>query len=514
MEIVGITPLITPLPSKRDVRYRYPDPWFTRVPRNIRKQIASSAGDFYRALPHQASYYKSIKKMDVGRDVGYKAHPYWRLAKEYVNGIYYNQFTQYTRKLTTEEIYADMNLSKSPGLPWTKLGFRTKMDCVNSNLYLEHRLRHFDERVPVWTAVGKVEWLHISDLVEDKIRTFIIPPIDFLEDQKRFYQCQNRAMKMFHWSSYGFNPYSGGVNRLAQRLLRNPIFMTYDVRGWDRVLQVMRTVYSMRNTYLPPEDEDWWSWVTEHSVRAYILLANGLLIRREVGNNSGSNNTTTDNILAHTFILAFVMFLLYDGDEKMVDQVIACLFGDDDVGSLPYTDKNVEEVLTEGFKLFKMELDPIRVATSLEGLEFLGFKFHRIPQGWIPVYNYERICASFAFVYEKLPSESAYISKAWSLCVMSAGNGRDAFAPLCDAVNWILSECRGSSDPVIKSYLEVGAPTYDECISFFLGFETSPLTQYFASEALTMVDGRYKEFLDEQPTAQNDCASVLFGRIV
>jgi hypothetical protein len=412
--------------------------------------------------------------MDFGRDKRYKKHPYWEKAYDFILDTYLANFRENSRIYTSEEIWMDIDVSKSPGVPWTRYGFRTKLETLLSEEYYQYRqVKRYKLKPPVWSVVGKVEWLEGDLLDEGKCRTFIIPPLDLLEGQKRLYSGQNKAMKMFHWSAYGFNPYQGGVDRLAERLLVNPIFITYDVKSWDRILQVMREAYRLRNGFLPDCYEKEFRFVTENTVAAYMILANGLVVKRSVGNCSGSNNTTTDNILCHSFILAFTLLVLYDGDVELVEKVVAALFGDDDVASLPHTDKDVEQVFRECFRVFHMELDPVKVSNSLEGMEFLGFRFKRTRLGWIPEYNASRLIAAFCYQIEKPADEAASLSKAWSLLVMSAGCERRVFDTLADCVGEYLLMFRDSVDPVIRSYVEAGTPTFEDCMDFYLGRESA-----------------------------------------
>jgi hypothetical protein len=479
LEYVGTCARVKPLPPRRDKRYRQVDVLLLTAPHNLSKAVRKMSGEYYRCIPDVVSYYKSIKKMDFPPCREYKQHHYWRVAKDYIRNAWHLPFTHHTRVWEVEEIYEDMDLSKSPGEPWTSNGFRTKKATLESPVYLDYVMTPFWEREhPLWSAVGKVEWLHADDLDDDKCRTFIIPPVHFLADQKRFYGSQNLAFKMHHWSAYGFNPYHGGTNRLAKRLLKHRTFLTYDVKGWDRLLPLLKTGYSIRNSYLSDEHYLHYHYVTKHTCRAYILLANGMIIRRLIGNNSGSNNTTTDNILCHSLILCFALLVLFDGNLDLVDSVIAALFGDDDVCGLPDTDKDIEKVFRECFALFGLQLDPVVVTTNLEECEFLGFYFMRCGTSWIPAYKKEKIAASFAYEYERAPSDAARISKAWTLMVMSASH-EDLFDILSQIVRGYLADWMDSDDPTIKCYCDMGVPTRRECLDFFLGLEACYIDQFF-----------------------------------
>jgi len=167
--------------------------------------------------------------------------------------------------------------------------------------------------------------------------------------------------------------------------------------------------------------------------------------------------------------------VLYEGDLEMVRRVVAYLFGDDDVMKLPgFTmadAKRVEQIFVDCFRSFGMEFDPFQITDTLEGVEFLGFKFHLHEMGWIPQYNAERLLASFCYTIQKRIDNSSSLSKAWTLCVMAAGGDRNTFDLMSTAVQHFLLSLRDENDPTILAFCAVGAPVYEDCIRFFLGYE-------------------------------------------
>jgi hypothetical protein len=424
--------------------------------------------------------------MDAPRSVGFKTHPLWKQAKEFVLNEYGALFNQYTRVRTADEILSALTLDTAAGQPWQMLGLKKKKDCLNSNGFLQYLFEPPEmHKPPVWKVSPKTEWYPAEKLDADKVRTFIVPPFHLLYYQKALYETQNMAMKEFHWSAYGFNPYQGGVDRMAKRLLLNKIFMFYDVVGWDRVLPCLPTVYSLRNRFHQFDETAWRisQWVSENTMHTYLLQPDGRIFRKDIGNNSGSGNTTSDNILSHTYILALTLLELYDGDEDKVQKACASLFGDDNIMSIPEPgeDKDIKEVFTRIYGLFGLTFDPFCIQNTLEGCEFLGFTFHETPEGWIPRYNAERLLAAFCYTIEKKYQPSVSISRAWALTIMSAGCEGSVFETMSEALHQEMEFLRGSEDPIVKSYVELGVPTYEQVLAFYLGRETGSvkLADYF-----------------------------------
>lgn len=477
MEVIGKVNIIKPLPRERNNRYRFEDHLFQRLGENTQAELRAIAGPYYRVIGTTTSVEKSIKKMDKARVVEFKKSPYWKQAKDVVFRQYRSLFAQNTRQQTLDEVIANMQMGTAAGQPWQFLGLKKKRDCWMNERFLDYICEDpTGRKAPVWSVSPKTEKYHAVDLDNDKVRTFIIPPLHLLIWQKILYDTQNKAMKEFWWSAYGFNPYQGGVNKYASYLNRHKKFIYYDVSGWDRQLPIMPTVYQIRN-YHSDAPEFIKCWVTEQTIYSTLLLTDGTLVLKKIGNNSGSGNTTNDNILAHCLILATVLLDLFDGDEDAVLDTVAYLFGDDNAMSLTYNGpRNLEDVFRKGYRQFGLELDPFVVQETLEGVEFLGFKFHNLGDAWIPVYPQDKLVSSFSYTIEKKDSNSVSLSRAWILTVMAAGGDRRVFDLMTRAVDQMIYLLQDDQDPVVRAFCEMGAPSYEDVINFYLGRESmSPM---------------------------------------
>jgi hypothetical protein len=417
----------------------------------------------------------------------YSKTPYWRAAKSMVYDTYGDLFERFSSVTSNDEVILRLNLAASGGVPWTRYGLISKRDCLNDaqfRKYLHELYANPSISKPVWRVSGKIEWYPAEKLDANKVRTFIVPPFHLLWYQVKLYLGQNNSMKMFHWSAYGFNPYMGGTHNLAQRLLINKIFLFYDAVGWDRVLPVLKTVYKLRNNFGPP-CEGIREWVTQNTVESFLLMAGGEIVKKEVGNNSGSGNTTNDNILAHDLIADYSLLHLFGGDSDKVESCEAALFGDDNAMSIPdpgmsYDD--VEKVFREAFSHFGMELDPFHIQDTLEGVEFLGFKFHLHEGFWIPQYNQARLISSFCYDYESKLTDAKSISKSWTLTVMAAGGDRDIFEFMSRTVQHYCDLLVDSTCPTVQAFVMLGAPQYLESVRFLSGVECGPIITLFDFE--------------------------------
>lgn len=481
---------------KKEDNYRFIDSVSHRFPEVMAADLAARSGDFYRVRGDTPSVEMSIKKMDKPRSVLFKEDPLWLVAKELFHKLYTPLFAQ-TRALSLDEIYADVAWTKAAGLPWKMLGFSSKDDCFRSEWVMDfvHNIKWILQNIPLWRIVDKTEWLSLEDIMRGKVRTFIIPPFHLFYWCKMMFGSQNEAVKRGFWSAYGFNPYAGGVDAMARRLLKFRTKLTYDVKGWDRVLPILRTIYSFRLRFI----EDGWLavavWCARNCCESYLVHPNGTVFFKKMGNNSGSVGTTPDNIMGHVLILLFTLLHLYGGDQHKVLAAIAFLFGDDAVMSLPDPPDGVDIELTfrHCFGCFGLELDPFCLTETLEGQTFLGFTFHYNEEYkvWVPRYNKDRLFASFYYSIER-QQEFMQLSRMWSLMVMSAGNGREIFDVFRHAVKYALKTSK-DDHPTSLALQAMGVPTYHDCMVFFAGLEgNSSIMEKFPILHVLMEDGGIK----------------------
>jgi hypothetical protein len=344
------------------------------------------------------------------------------------------------------------------------------MDWVVSEQVLESK--------PVWSIAPKTEWYPAEKIDDDKVRTVIIPPFHLFFWQSVLYKEQHEALKEFWWSAYGFNPYQGGVSRLVQSLTANGanVFGVWDVKKWDRLLPLLGEIHEFRRTFVSDEFLSFADWATRNTVTSYILTPGGLILWKEIGNNSGSGSTTPDNIIAHMYIIYLLFLKIYDGDTDRARNASAKLFGDDAICSVrtSLTIDQLNQTTREVYGLFGLLLDPLTWQTSVEGLEFLGFTIVQINGEWVPRYSLGRIAASFAYVIETIDSVAS-ITKAWTLMVMTAGCGEKVYERYADAVSWMLYKIGLNlelrDDPVISSYCALGVPSFASVMNFYTGKE-------------------------------------------
>lgn len=473
---VGNTEIYSPQPIEIDHRFRFRESLLDCVPSALRGDLEEKAGEFYRARGSVPSVAISIGKMDQPISKRYKHHPMWRKAKDYV----FRKLATVWEGIglsSTEEVMTTYNFKTSSGIPWSQRGYKTKGDCFKSEEFLDYvSSPSVCDCDPIWRVSPKEEWKDAMDIDNGKVRTFIIPPLHLLHHQKMLFLKQNNAIKRWWWSAYGFNPYSGGVNHMAHRLMtafKKTVFFMYDVKGWDRLMPIMKTVYKLRSQFHEKSETRLYRWVVRNTIASYLNLPNGDVIWKDWGNNSGSGDTTVDNIIAHMLILTMCLLVLSDGSEEFVDLVPAFLYGDDDAGALDeFFSNDVERVFRDVFGLFGLELDPFLVTKDLGEIEFCGFFFKNItPWGWVPQYKVSRLLAAFCFEYERGLTEAERLSKLVTLTYMASATTTGEFEWMRQALGYVLYSLRDDENGTIKAYVNAGVPSLQLCLTFLSGKE-------------------------------------------
>lgn len=435
------------------------------------KLIEGWAGDLVVTKSTFRSLDISVRKMDEKPCYDFLDCPYWEQAKKQLYKDYGPKLILDGQSLTIDETIGSMDMSKAVGFIEGKAGYRKKSQWFAAG----HLGEIFDDdvlaEIPVWKVVGKVETRPRKVYVlEEKQRTFVIEPVVPLFHRKRIYGGQNRALKNFKSSAYGFNPYEGGTDAMARKLIKHKRFWEWDAKKWDRKASWMRTIYDFRNSLLPYDKFK--TWVTNSGIESTLVLPNGDVVWKDWGNNSGSGNTTTDNILGMIVITYLAITILFpDNPEYLEDKWLTFFaFGDDVIGadSLPCTDEQFIYAVEKAFALFGVELEPFIVDHKLHGHTFLGFTFVEIQEGWIPAYNLETIAKSFLYKAHNMREEGE-ITKLISLMLMSAGHGKEIYDTFRSAVVEVVFNTQSE---FVKAIRKSGVPGYYDVIDWYLGYES------------------------------------------
>jgi len=377
----------------------------------------------------------------------------------------------------------------SATLPFSLMGFRKKREVLcEPAFYSEYVQEPFDKPC-LWRASAKYEFLSIREIVEeDKIRTFIIPPLHLLYWQKSFGSGDKKMKEIYPGDiRYGYSFQYGGFDKLIRahgngsfEETMKRLFFEVDVSGWDRLIPLLRQAWEMRKKFLryPKTLEVFIDWVIEQTVRSFVVLPNGDIIRRKCGNNSGSGTTTSDNCIMHQMLTNYLREKLnyYHGISQ--EDLRADIYGDDLLSSIKVDAETedlmlriLKDLLRNMYKEFNLTVkeSAFHIQKGPVGMHFLGATCQVIEDRFVPAYDSERIYSAFVSEIDKHGSDDE-LSKAYALMHLSWYD-EELFENIREFIQKILAE-KEIHGPFIDALRTTGVPYRSRVIQeFWLGVE-------------------------------------------
>lgn len=337
------------------------------------------------------------------------------------------------------------NMETSPSLTWRSKGCKSKRDAF---AHPQFAAEVSDcTHVPLVDYCGKTEFLDIEEILTDgKIRGFFNPPLDFNVKQKILFENQNLSIKSAcdrNWIKYGFVKQYGGFDRLAKSLLKFDMFGESDCTGYDRHIFLMY-VYMRRIRFLKYTILQYGMlcYVFAFILYSFVICPDGVIRMRQTGNDSGRNNTTVDNSMAHIPILFRFCCRLWLASRfrrlPSLDEILTyhsfCVYSDDAFAAhcLSYLDINIDtygRIAVEVYREFGLTLKPKQTLYTLRTVEgrmdprhsFLGSYFYWSEEceTFVPYPRIQKICSSL-FYKEKGLSNDLIIIRTLALMILSA----------------------------------------------------------------------------------------------
>jgi hypothetical protein len=397
--------------------------------------------------------------------------------------------------LTDEETRQHLDLKKGPSIPWKWLGYKTRQDVFNSEVWISNyeNIEFLDMLLPIYESVGKEELAAIEDLFNEKVRTFQTTSAHLLYWQIRLFGKGTENMKNYKWSKYGFNPFYGGTDRWYREInvvdengkLLYTIRLNWDINGYDRKILLHRTAdrrfqnWCKANPNSPHKKIA--KWVTNALKERFLLMHNGDLVIRLRGNDSGSGMTTVNNIEAGFDLMGDLLTFVYNDKheylppkELVLEQLIS-LFGDDNSMTLH---ESFSGILDEGRVKDRLLNQHGLVCKWLIGgverpwadLPFLGFVFSEYKNFFIPKWVLARLIHPILYTPTR-KTTGQYLQQFYSLLVMSFAHG-EVFHYLRDLYLRVLQYFMSNGQADVKMMLGLGVPSVEYVEAFYLGLES------------------------------------------
>jgi len=327
---------------------------------------------------------------------------FWTLAMEYT----YQYLAQYIpiSRPQFKDLY--MDFSTGAGFPWN-LFFPTKGDIPEDMIETDLN----DPYTPYyWNLAMKKEKLPIVKIKENKMRSFMMPSVTYLIRQKKYSQNFNEFLKLVPWSAYGFNWHYKGFHRSMSPFLKFININEYDVRYWDKHFPLKKACVDLRRRFLDltPDEEEEFYRLAQDEIHPKIVLPSGEVIELDVGQCSGSENTTSDNTIAHIMIIMYECIKGYYTKyrsiptlEQILENVYNKIYSDDVVQGYKDEFDFIGDPIQKDaiFKEFGMAIEYMnpekwKVFKGCIGATFLGMTIHDYFGVLVPTYPYHKILNS------------------------------------------------------------------------------------------------------------------------
>jgi hypothetical protein len=471
------------------------------------------AGHYTRSRATRRMYEKSVKKGDLKKKL--PSGRAFLLAKQVTFDLLYYF---YGCKPTSEY---KVNTGAGAGVAANARGKPKKQDVMDDPESFFEILSNF--YFMIYGVEDKDELLSKYDVdVRQKLRTYFAGCFYGITWQKFLYTEQNDAMKSrfgSDWIQYGYVKQFGGYAQMIARL--NPFNLKWamDISGWDRAFPFLEVVYEIRNFFLTksmerlvdPESLKKFNYlmteVTSDIVNHRVILKDGSIWIKDVGNPSGSNNTTEDNCIGHVLLDAYIFIKLYQklhhGElpktKKIKKYCLALIYGDDDLcgvnthkflgvepsEALEALEEVIDTALTKcGFekKFLHTEVGFGPIKTVQEGgqLEFLGSLPLETKYGILPKPNISHLAASLTTNMKSFTPTSTIskIRAAVDLCSLGADYDTECklVVDFCkDACTYLWSQKETLDlEPTDEQFLLLNATGNYKTRTLVTGFESGP----------------------------------------
>lgn len=388
----------------------------------------------------------------------------------------------------------DIKMAASPGLPYTMKKIKDKKSALESEIF--HDLKYRTDYVPLASIATKDEFLPMEDLKRDKVRTTFSTPLELILKSKLFFEDQNENIKEAScdmWIQYGMTKQYGGFDRVLQKISEFTHCVQSDASGYDRSAYLYWVYYlRWRHLKLVRECDDVFWHVTFHSIFPFCVCPDGTVIMRQTGNNSGANNTASDNSILHQLIVLYLFIYAYKKRygvhpelEDILNNAYVPIYSDDKIGGINFEffgwetaeDFRRDEIYV--YSLFNMVIKPSSVlVTKIENNrvhpshEFLGSSaaYSEEHGRYFGYPRVGKICSSVTRVGLSKLDEN---QKFWKLLALLSLSVAEPW--LFDAIlAYIKFRIYKSKQPnYYKDLLEnFGGETIEENMRIHLGFET------------------------------------------
>lgn len=270
---------------------------------------ADEIGNWKLAAMDDEAYLKMARKWDVPQvSPPVSDIPYLLSYMEIINMGIYHKVLPYTFRQVEDFIQRP----KSPGYPWTQMGYRTKGDVLDCPKFRGWFSRNNAARYSfMYSLFPKEELRPVEKVAMKSTRAIMNAPIDFLLRYGRFvYPVLNQLLNapLRGPSTLGVCPFYGGWHYVAKKILTHFFGMEADIEANDMsqnyTIMLVEHLFSKQYLALTEADDREYDHLFHCSVFKFVVLMDGTVIMIPFGRATGEVKTAlgnTDNCMIIVF---------------------------------------------------------------------------------------------------------------------------------------------------------------------------------------------------------------------
>nr|ADP30806.1 polyprotein [Chilli veinal mottle virus] len=359
-------------------------------------------GAYGKSRLNRIAYAKDILKYSTEIEVGKVDTCAFELAvDDVVADLHAVKFDTCNYVTDEEEIFQSLNIKAAVGALYKgkkREYFRTYTQQDKERVLYESCFELYKGNLGVWNGSIQVELRPIEKVRANKTRTFTAAPLDTLLAGKVCVDDFNNQFYSKHtlapWS-VGISKFSGGWDKLLRKLPDGWVYCSADGSRFDSSLTpyLINAVASIRLKFREPWElgEQMLGNLYAEIIYTPILTADGTIVKKFKGNNSGQPSTVVDNTL---MVLVAMRYSLRRLGINYKDQNSRCVFsanGDDLIVSVPPNDEWILDSLQEPFSELGLSYDFNERTKERSELWFMSHQGILIENQYVPKLEPERI---------------------------------------------------------------------------------------------------------------------------
>ncbi|ATY46581.1 polyprotein [African eggplant mosaic virus] len=359
-------------------------------------------GHYGKSRLNRIAYAKDIMKYATEIEVGKVATDDFELAVgDVIADLHAVDFQKCEYVTDEEQIFQSLNMKAAVGALYKgkkREYFETYSQADKERILYESCFRLFTGKLGVWNGSIKAELRPMEKVLANKTRTFTAAPIDTLlagkvcvdDFNNQFYSKHTQAP----WS-VGISKFSGGWDKLLRKLPEGWVYCSADGSRFDSSLTpyLINAVVKIRLAFMENWDvgEQMLKNLYAEIIYTPILTADGTIVKKFKGNNSGQPSTVVDNTLMVLITMRYALRRLGMDYKEQTERCVFFANGDDLIVSVQEKDEWILDSLQNPFEELGLTYDFNERTRDRSELWFMSHQGKLIEGKYIPKLEQERI---------------------------------------------------------------------------------------------------------------------------